>query len=100
MQNISDLTLTIKVFKEASSKEYPFVAYNPEFDISSCGKTQEEAQRMLKQAIHILLEGATEDKTLYKVLEEAGFSSDSQKPEIYFSLFSLPIKTSNKYAYA
>ena len=100
MQNASNLTLTVKVFKEASSKSYPFVAYNPEFDISSCGKTQEEAQKMLKQAINILLKGAEEDKTLNTVLEDAGFSSNLQKPEIYFSLFSLPIKIPNTYAYA
>jgi len=55
---------------------------------------------MLKQAINILLKGAEEDKTLNTVLEDAGFSSNLQKPEIYFSLFSLPIKIPNKYAYA
>ena len=47
MQNALELTLTVKVFKESSSKSCPFVAYNPEFDISSCGETQEEAQKML-----------------------------------------------------
>lgn len=95
MQNIH-LPLTIKVFQEGSSSENPFVAYNPEFDISSCGKTEIEAERMLKEAIQLVLAGAKEDNTLDQVLEEAGFNfnkSSKQKflPRIYFSMFNLTL---------
>ena len=63
MKNLS-LTLTIKVFKEGSSKSCPFVAYNPEFDLSSCGKTEEEASANLNQALKLLIQGAKEDGAL------------------------------------
>lgn len=67
MKNLS-LTLTIKIFKEGSAKECPFVAYNPEFDLSSCGETEEEASKNLHQALKILIQGAKEDGTLKQLL--------------------------------
>lgn len=93
-----NLPLTIKVFREGSSTENPFIAYNPEFDISSCGKTGIEAEKMLKEAIELVLTGAKKDGTLNQVLEEAGFNlKKTQKneeeffPRVYFSVFNLPL---------
>lgn len=78
MQSLN-LPLTIKVFREGSSKQAPFVAYNPEFDISSAGEDEKKAISMLKQAISILLQGAKEDGQLDEILEEAGFSIKKQE---------------------
>ena len=97
-----NLPLTIKIFKEGSSKSSPYVAYNSEFDISSCGSTEQKAQNMLKEAIKVLLFGAKEDGTLLELLEEAGFVKNKKLehfPKIYLSMFSFPIKISEiKYA--
>ena len=35
-----------------------YVAYCPELDVSSCGDTVDEAQRMLKEAVTLFLEEA------------------------------------------
>ncbi|MFH1388715.1 MAG: type II toxin-antitoxin system HicB family antitoxin [Patescibacteria group bacterium] len=86
---VLNLPLTIKVFKEGSSKENPFVAYNPELDISSCGKTEEDARNMLKEAVSVLLDGAKEDGTLDQLLEESGLASE--KSNFSFSFFTIPV---------
>lgn len=78
MQSLN-LPLTIKVFKEGSSKQAPFVAYNREFDISSAGVNETKAISMLKEAIYILLKGAKDDGQLDEILEEAGFSIKKQE---------------------
>lgn len=63
------LFLTSKVWKE--DKHY--IAYNPELDVASQGKTLEEAQLMLKDAISLFIETAKDMGTLDKILREAGF---------------------------
>ncbi|EKD22797.1 MAG: hypothetical protein ACD_83C00265G0002 [uncultured bacterium] len=78
MQTLN-LPLTIKVFKEGSSEQVPYVAYNPEFDISSAGQNEEKAINMLKEAISIFLQGAKEDDNLNEILEEAGFVIKKQE---------------------
>jgi len=83
--------LTIKIIYEPEVKSTPYVAYNSELDIASCGKNEEEAKRMLEEAIQILLQGAKEDGTLDQILEEAGFSKKGKEfipPKTYFSLFT------------
>ncbi len=90
---ILNLPLTIKVFKEGTSKKDPYVAYNPELDVSSCGKTEEEARKMLEEAVFLILKGAKEDGTLNQVLEEAGFKANSHEaPKTYFSVFTFPLQ--------
>ena len=79
--------LTIKIIYEPEAKN-AYVAYNPEFDISSCGKNEEEAKRMLEETIQIVLEGAKEDGTFNQLLEEAGFLKKGKEfipPKTYFS---------------
>lgn len=86
-----NLPLTIKVFKEGTSKTAPFVAYNPELDISSCGRNGDEARKMLEKAIFLTLKGAQEDGTLDQVLQEAGLKPGRTEPRTYFSLFTFPL---------
>jgi len=89
-----NLPLTIRIFKESTNKEAPFIAYNPELDISSCGMTEEKAQKMLQEAIETLLKGARKDGTLNQLLEEAGLaikSSKSFSAKTYFSVFNFSL---------
>lgn len=48
--------ITIKVIYEKEAKNAPYVAFIPEFDISSCGKTEEKAKKNVKEALEITLE--------------------------------------------
>lgn len=63
-----------------------YVSYNPELDISSCGKSVDEARRNLKEAVELFLEEAEKMGTLKEILEEAGFEKENKKvwkaPEI------------------
>lgn len=67
------LPLTIKVFYEGTSKDAPWVAYNPELDVASCGPTEKKAWSNLKEAIDLILEGAKEDGNLEELLKDTGF---------------------------
>jgi predicted RNase H-like HicB family nuclease len=41
---------------EKEAKDAPFVAYIPEFDVSSCGRTEAKARKNVKEALEIVLE--------------------------------------------
>ena len=73
------LPLTIKGFYEASSKDAPWVSYNPELDVASCGPTEKKARENLKEAIDMVLEGAKEDGNLGELLRESGFNIEQGK---------------------
>ena len=47
------------IFKEGQD----FVAYSPELDVPSCGKTVEQARRNLKTAVRLFLEEAEKMST-------------------------------------
>lgn len=67
------LPLTIKVFYEGTSKDAPWVSYNPEFKVASCGPTPKKAESNLKEAVRGVLETCEDIGTLESVLNEAGF---------------------------
>ena len=48
--------ITIKVLYEPDAKDAPYVAYIPEFDISSCAKTEAKAKKNVKEALELTLE--------------------------------------------
>ncbi|MCL4374263.1 type II toxin-antitoxin system HicB family antitoxin [Patescibacteria group bacterium] len=81
--------ITIKVLCEPEAKDAPYVAYIPEFDISSCGKTEEKAKENAKQALEITLEEIKKQGKLNEFLKEAGFSPQSRSlfPKITFEPF-------------
>ena len=54
-----------------------YVSYCPQFDVSSCGDTVEEARKMLKEAVRLFIEEAEKLGTLQVILEEAGFQPES-----------------------
>ena len=63
------LFLTSKIWKEGKY----YVAYNPELEVASQGKTLEEADKMLKEAVDLFIWDCQKIGTLKQVLEETGF---------------------------
>lgn len=63
-----------------------YVAYVPELDVSSCGKTPEEARKNIDEAAELFLEEAKKMGTLVEILQEAGFEKHKkdewEAPEI------------------
>src|SRR5687768_4081459 len=86
MQSIS---FTVHLFKEGDM----FVAYVPELDLSSCGKTTEEARANIQDAVRGFLEASSDRGTLGEILEEAGYEhrgEDWRAPEfVSFDRLSL-----------
>ena len=84
------LFLTSKIWKEG---EY-YVAYNPELEVASQGKTLEGAEKMLKEAISLFIETAKKIGTLNKILEEAGFVKKEKRwlaPTVSFSSLEMKV---------
>jgi predicted RNase H-like HicB family nuclease len=50
-----------------------YVAYVPELDISSCGATDDEARKNIREAVQAFLETSAEMGTLDEILEEGGY---------------------------
>ena len=69
-----NLPFTVKVFVDNSSKDAPWVAYNPELDVASCGPTEKKARENLKEALDIVFVGAKKDGNLEDLLKNAGFT--------------------------
>jgi predicted RNase H-like HicB family nuclease len=63
------LNLTVLVWKE----DQTYLAYAPELDISSCGKTSAQARSRLREAISLFTEEAARRGNLEDILLEAGF---------------------------
>jgi len=66
MQNIS---YTVHMFREGQT----YVAYVPELDVASCGSTDEEARKNIRDAVQGFLETSAEMGTLDEILEESGY---------------------------
>lgn len=76
------LPLTIKVFYEGTSKDAPWVSFNPEFKVASCGPTPKKAEANLKEAIRGVLETCDDIGTLENVLNDAGFLIKDKKVKL------------------
>lgn len=66
---MQQIPYTVHTFREGST----FVAYVPELDLSSCGATNDEARRNIRDAVQGFLETSAEMQTLDEILEEAGY---------------------------
>jgi len=80
--------ITIKIIYEKEAKDAPYIAYIPEFDISSCGKTEEKAKKNVKEVLKITLEEVKKQNKLEEFLKEAGISP--QKAEFFPKLVFEP----------
>lgn len=65
-----NISVRIEIFKEGDV----YVALSPELNVSSFGKTIEDAKRSVKEAIEAFVEECERMGTLEDVLEESGFS--------------------------
>lgn len=63
------LEIAAELFPEGSV----IVAYARSLDVASCGKTQDEAIRALKEALKLFLTVSQERGTLEQILIESGF---------------------------
>jgi predicted RNase H-like HicB family nuclease len=73
-QLMPDISFTVHTFKEGQM----YVAYVPELDVSSCGATDEEARRNIRDAVRGFLETSADLGTLPEILEEAGYEHDGE----------------------
>jgi predicted RNase H-like HicB family nuclease len=75
-----EIQLNTEVWKEYNM----YVAYVPQLDLSSCGKTLEEAKKNIREALEAFLEETKRMGTLQQILEEAGFTFEKEwkAPEI------------------
>lgn len=67
--NKVQFSLPVIVMKEASG----FVAYSPALDLSTVGKTFDEAKSMFEEAVGIFFEEIVEKGTVSRALEELGW---------------------------
>lgn len=83
------LPVSIKVFKEGTSKNVPYVAYAPEFDLSAAGKDPYLAKKALQEVIEYVLEKREKEGKLDSFLKDLGFrglgkTEQLEPPEISF----------------
>lgn len=83
-------SITIKIIYEKEASDAPYVAYIPEFDVSSCGKTEEQAVGNVKEALDIVLEEVQQQGKLNEFLKDAGFSADNGAFQSYPKLIIEP----------
>ncbi|MFQ6049781.1 MAG: type II toxin-antitoxin system HicB family antitoxin [Candidatus Paceibacterales bacterium] len=70
-----EINFTTQIWKEGKM----YVSYCPELDISSCGKSVEEAKKNLLEAVEAFLETAKKIGTLKEILKESGFVREGQR---------------------
>ena len=66
---MQDIAYTVHTFKEGGT----YVAYVPELDVSSCGASNDEARRNIRDAVQGFLETCASTGSLDSVLEESGY---------------------------
>lgn len=66
---VGEITFTMHIFKEGKM----FVVHARELDVSSAGRTVEDAKAHLLEAVEAFLEEAQRMGTLTEVLEESGY---------------------------
>lgn len=69
MQTIAGIQLNMEVWLEGDM----YIAYIPQLDLSSCGKTVSEAKNNLKEAAELFFEETDRLGTTKQILEESGF---------------------------
>ena len=75
---MKNLVITEEIWKEGNT----YIAYCPELDVVSCGKSIEEAGKNLLELIEIQLEETARLGTLKTFLEEAGYDLNTSQPTL------------------
>jgi len=65
---MEDFSFDVHLLKEGKT----YVAYVPALDLSSCGATDDEARRNIRDAVRGFLETSAEMGTLDEILRETG----------------------------
>jgi predicted RNase H-like HicB family nuclease len=73
--HMEDFSFDVHIFKEGGT----FVAHVPALDVSSCGATDDEARRNIRDAVRSFLEGSAALGTLDEILQEAGYERQGEK---------------------
>lgn len=55
------------------------IAYTPALDLSSCGKTHNDAKRMFGEAVRMFFDDLVENDTVDEVLMGLGWRKDAQQ---------------------
>ena len=77
---MAEFSFTAHLFKEGET----YVAYVPALELSSCGATDEEARRNIRDAVRGFLAASAKMGTMDEILKEAGYEQhgeDWQAPE-------------------
>jgi predicted RNase H-like HicB family nuclease len=69
-----DFSFDTHLFKEGDA----YVAYVPALDLSSCGATDEEARRNIRDAVRGFLATSADLGTLDEILNEAGYKPEGE----------------------
>ena len=81
--------LTTKNWKEG----HHYIAYTPELDLASQGKTPEHAEKRLREAAALFIEETKRMGTLNEILEKTGFVKKQrhwEAPRISISSVEIP----------
>jgi predicted RNase H-like HicB family nuclease len=70
-----DSSFDTHLFKEGGT----YVAYVPALDLSSCGATDEEARRNIRDAVRGFIGASADLGTLDEILEEAGYQQEGDE---------------------
>jgi predicted RNase H-like HicB family nuclease len=70
-----DFVFDTHIFREGET----YVAYVPALDVSSCGATDEEARRNIRDAVRGFLATSADLGTLEEILEEAGYRREGDR---------------------
>ena len=72
--HMEDFSFDVHIFKERNT----YVAYVPALDVSSCGATDDEARRNIRDAVSGYLETSADMGTLDEILQEAGYERQGE----------------------
>ena len=86
-----DISFDVHIFKEGET----YVAYVPALDVSSCGATDDEARRDIRDAVRGFLAASADLGTLDEILQEAGYApeGDGWRAPDFVSLDRLTVNT-------
>jgi predicted RNase H-like HicB family nuclease len=76
MQKVINVKLSVSVMREGDS----FIAYTPTLDLSTCGKTLEEAKIRFSEAVQIFFEELSKNKNTEDVLIDLGWKKNEEGP--------------------
>jgi hypothetical protein len=73
--HMRDFSFDTHIFKEGDT----YVAYAPALDLSSCGATDEEARRNIREAVRGFIAASADIGTLDEILREAGYQREGEE---------------------